>query len=126
METSSWPGGPTVSQRNVSSRSGSETSCRTSIPTFSVQYFSATSWSCTHKWALAILIMGTTLRSAAAARLLPVCCPDPAVGTRASIALEDAARHARVDGGGGHAGPIGRGRFAIDPGEAGGERPDAL
>src|SRR6201988_2336643 len=94
IDTSSWPGGPTVSQRKVSSKSGSETSWRTSIPTFSVQYFSATSWSWTHRWALAILIMGTTLRSDLAARLLPMCClGNPGVGGRTGVALEDAARH---------------------------------
>ena len=56
MATSGWPGGPTVSQRKLPI-SGTVTSLRTSKPTFSVQYFSASSWSCTHSWAVAMLIM---------------------------------------------------------------------
>ena len=56
MATSGCPGGPTASQRKLPI-SGTVTSLRTSKPTFSVQYFRASSWSCTHSWAVAMLIM---------------------------------------------------------------------
>ena len=58
IETSSWPGGPTVSQRKSPS-SGRVTSARTSIPTLSVQNPSASSWSWTQSCALAIFIIGS-------------------------------------------------------------------
>src|SRR5882757_6075721 len=127
IDTSSWPGGPIVSQRKVSSKSGNETSWRTSIPTFSVQYFSATSWSWTHKWALAIFIMGTTLRSVPAARLLPMCClANPGVGGRTGVAFEDATRYPGVYRCRRHVGAVGGRRQPVHPGEARGEGPDAL
>src|SRR5512139_1940763 len=97
------------------------------MPTFSVQYFRATSWSCTHRWALAILIMATTLRSAVAGRLLPVCClAHVAVGGWPGVALEDATRHPGLCGSGRQAGPVRGGRQPVDPREARGERSDAL
>jgi hypothetical protein len=56
ISTSSWPGGPTVSQRK-SPISAIVTSERSSMPTFSVQNSSASSWSCTHSCAVEILII---------------------------------------------------------------------
>src|SRR4051794_9953403 len=56
IETSSWPGGPTVSQRK-SPISGSVASERTSKPTLSRQKASASSWSCTQSCVVTILIM---------------------------------------------------------------------
>src|ERR1700758_3707810 len=122
---SSCPGGPAVSHRKLPS-SGSETSSRTSMPTFSVQYFNATSWSCTQSWALEILIMSPTLRPAPVARLLPVCCLDPAVRGPPGVPLQYAIGHPGIDGGGGHARAVGRRWHPIHAGEAGSERPDAL
>src|SRR5690348_6435733 len=123
---SSCPRGPTVSQRKSPNSSGNETSWRTSIPTFSVQYFNAASWSWTHRWALAIFIMRMTLRPVVAVRLLPVCCLDATVGGATRVAAQDARGHSRVDGGGRHAGPVRGRRLSVHPGEAGRERPDAL
>src|ERR1700754_4963027 len=77
-------------------------------------------------WAHPILITGPTLRPTAAARLLPVCCLDPAVRRRSEVARDDAIRDPGAVGSGWQAGPIRRRWPSIDPGEAGGERADAL
>ena len=55
MATSSWSGGPTVSQRKLPI-SATVTSSSTSKPTLSVQKSSASSWSCTQTWVVLIRI----------------------------------------------------------------------
>ena len=55
IETSSWPGGETVSHRKLPI-SGMVTSERISMPIFSVQKARASSWSWTHSCILAIFI----------------------------------------------------------------------
>jgi len=69
--------------------------------------------------------MDPTLRTIRAARLLPVCCLHPAVGERSGVQLQYAARHPGLVRCRWHAGPVGRGRLAVDPREAGCERADA-
>src|SRR4051794_27444838 len=115
---SSWPGGPTVSQRKLPI-SAIVTSERTSNPILLVQKSRASSWSRTHSWVVESLIMGSTL----IARRVAVFSKRAVL--RAGVGVHDAGGDDRPRGGGRERGAVLRGRLAEHAPEARGEGADA-